>query len=86
MLRKLADEAADPSRDIQILLGAGAYWEGIGHLIRGFSDTGIVSIIDPRLRDKPATPYRDITWASLPIHNRTTSINELREFYHAVAE
>lgn len=58
--------------------------QGIGRLIRGFSDTGIVSIIDPRLRDKPATPYRDITWASLPIHNRTTSLNELREFYYAL--
>ena len=53
-------------------------------LIRGFTDTGIVSIIDPRLRDKPAAPYHDITWASLPIHNRTTSINELREFYNAL--
>ena len=60
--------------------------QGIGRLIRGFSDTGIVSIIDPRLRDKPATPYHDIIWASLPIHNRTTSISELREFYHALAE
>ena len=58
--------------------------QGIGRLIRGFTDTGIVSIIDPRLRDKPASPYRDITWASLPIHNRTTSLNELREFYHAL--
>ena len=58
--------------------------QGIGRLIRGFSDTGIVSIIDPRLRDKPAAPYRDITWASLPIHNRTTSLNELREFYRAL--
>ena len=58
--------------------------QGIGRLIRGFTDTGIVSIIDPRLRDKPATPYRDITWASLPIHNRTTSLNELREFYHSL--
>ena len=56
----------------------------IGRLIRGFSDTGIVSIIDPHLRDKPAARYRDITWASLPIHNRTTSINELREFYYAL--
>ena len=58
--------------------------QGIGRLIRGFSDTGIISIIDPRLRDKSAMPYHDITWASLPIHNRTTSINELREFYHTL--
>ena len=58
--------------------------QGIGRLIRGFSDTVIVSIIDPRLRDKPAMPYRDITWASLPIHIRTTNLNELRRFYHAL--
>lgn len=55
--------------------------QGIGRLIRSKSDTGIVSIIDPRLRDSPATKYRAITWASLPIHNRTNSLEVLRRFY-----
>lgn len=60
--------------------------QGIGRLIRGFTDTGIVSIIDPRLRDNPAKPYHDITWASLPIHNRTNSIQKLREIYCSLNE
>lgn len=56
--------------------------QGIGRLIRSQSDTGIVSIIDPRLRDAPAERYHDITWASLPIQNRTASLDELRTFYN----
>jgi ATP-dependent DNA helicase DinG len=58
--------------------------QGIGRLIRNDSDTGIVSIIDSRLRDKPAERYHDITWASLPIHNRSTSIEEVRAFYEKI--
>ena len=58
--------------------------QGIGRLIRSSSDTGIVSIIDPRLRDKPPAKYRDIVWSSLPIHNRTTSIDTLRSFYNSL--
>lgn len=55
--------------------------QGIGRLIRSASDTGIVSIIDPRLRDDPPARYRDIVWSSLPIQNRTTSLEVLRAFY-----
>lgn len=58
--------------------------QGIGRLIRSQSDTGIVSIIDPRLKDAPAERYHDVTWASLPIHNRTSSLMELRAFYHSL--
>ena len=55
--------------------------QGIGRLIRSASDTGIVSIIDPRLRDHPPARYRDIVWSSLPIQNRTTSLEVLSAFY-----
>ena len=34
--------------------------QGIGRLIRNFTDTGIVCIIDRRLRDEPAERYHDI--------------------------
>ena len=44
--------------------------QGIGRLIRNFTDTGIVCIIDRRLRDEPAERYHDIAWSSLPIKNR----------------
>ena len=58
--------------------------QGIGRLIRNFTDTGIVSIIDSRLKDEHQTKYHDVTWASLPINNRTTSLTELKEFYNKI--
>jgi len=60
--------------------------QGIGRLIRSQSDTGIVSIIDPRLRETPAERYRGVTWAALPIHNRTNSLKELRAFYSTLRQ
>ena len=54
--------------------------QGIGRLIRNFTDTGIVCIIDRRLRDEPPERYHDITWDSLPIKNRTSSLDELKSF------
>lgn len=60
--------------------------QGIGRLIRSFSDKGIVSIIDPRLRDQPKERYHDTVWDSIPIHNRTTSLAELRAFYHSLMD
>lgn len=58
--------------------------QGIGRLIRNFTDTGIVCIIDRRLRDEPPERYHDITWASLPIKNRTNNLDELRRFYESL--
>lgn len=58
--------------------------QGIGRLIRNFTDTGIVCIIDRRLRDEPPERYHDITWDSLPIKNRTSSLGELRKFYEGL--
>ena len=58
--------------------------QGIGRLIRNYTDTGIVCIIDRRLRDDPAERYHDITWDSLPIKNRTSDLNELRKFYEGL--
>ena len=59
--------------------------QGIGRLIRNFTDTGIVCIIDQRLRDEPAERYHDIAWSSLPIKNRTKSLDELRRFYEGLS-
>ncbi|MDD3228246.1 MAG: ATP-dependent DNA helicase [Oscillospiraceae bacterium] len=58
--------------------------QGIGRLIRNDTDTGIVSIIDRRLRDNPPERYHDVTWESLPIHNRTNNLDVLREFYDRI--
>ena len=59
--------------------------QGIGRLIRNFTDTGIVCIIDRRLRDEPAERYHDIAWSSLPIKNRAKSLDELRRFYEGLS-
>ena len=58
--------------------------QGIGRLIRNFTDTGIVSIIDPRLADGGKSPYRDLTWDALPIKNRTSDIKALSAFYQSL--
>ena len=58
--------------------------QGIGRLIRNFTDTGIVCIIDRRLRDEPPERYHDITWDSLPIKNRTSSLDDIRKFYEGL--
>lgn len=55
--------------------------QGVGRLIRNFTDTGIISIIDPRLADTSSSPYRNTVWEALPIHNRTNNVQQLREFY-----
>lgn len=58
--------------------------QGVGRLIRNFTDTGIISIIDPRLANTSSSPYRSIVWEALPIHNRTDNIQRLREFYESI--
>ncbi len=56
--------------------------QGIGRLIRNYNDKGIVSIVDPRLSEDSTAPYKDIVWASLPIHNRTNNLIKIKEFYN----
>ena len=73
--------AADGLMDVRVPEMIIKLKQGIGRLIRSATDAGIVSIIDPRLRDNPPARYRDIIWDSLPIQNRTTSIDTLRTFY-----
>ena len=58
--------------------------QGVGRLIRNFSDKGIVSILDPRLKRSSGTKYQQIVWDALPIKNQTTSLNELKNFYDLI--
>lgn len=39
-----------------------------------------------RLRDDPPERYHDIVWDALPIHNRTTDPQRVREFYEKVCK
>lgn len=55
--------------------------QGIGRLIRNKNDSGIVSIVDPRLGDNSNVPYKQLTWDALPIKNRTNDIEKAKEFY-----
>lgn len=73
--------AKDPLMEVQVPEMITKLKQGIGRLIRNYTDTGIVSIIDPRLSDAKPARYRDITWDSLPIKNRTSDIKELAAFY-----
>lgn len=55
--------------------------QGIGRLIRNKNDSGIVSVIDPRLGDNSNVPYKQLTWDALPIKNKTNDIERVKEFY-----
>ena len=79
-----ASIAKDPLMDVRVPEMIIKLKQGIGRLIRNYTDTGIVSIIDSRLRDTHPERYHDITWNSLPIHRHTTDIKEAARFYHEV--
>ena len=81
-----ASISKDPLMEVQVPEMIIKLKQGIGRLIRSEKDTGIVSIIDPRLRENPPSRYRDITWAALPIHNRTSNLDELTAFYHEISK
>lgn len=76
--------AEDPLMEVQVPEMITKLKQGIGRLIRNYSDTGIVSIIDPRLGDERPTKYQDIIWDSLPIKNKTNKLIKLAEFYRHV--
>lgn len=79
-----ASIAKDPLMDVQVPEMIIKLKQGIGRLIRNFTDTGVISIIDSRLRDMPPERYHDVTWNALPIHNRTTDLQVVEEFYRRV--
>lgn len=58
--------------------------QGVGRLIRNEEDKGIVSIIDGRMGDESTVPYKDMVWDALPIKNRTSNLDEIRQFYKEV--
>ena len=78
--------AEDPLMEVQVPEMITKLKQGLGRLIRNYTDTGIVSIIDPRLNDERPARYRDITWDSLPIQNRTSNIKKLAAFYSQLQE
>lgn len=56
--------------------------QGIGRLIRSEKDFGIVSIIDSRVGEKSKAKYKRNIWEALPIKNRISNFDEIKEFYN----
>ena len=81
-----ASIASDPLMEVSVPEMIIHLKQGIGRLIRNETDTGIISIIDRRLRDDPPERYHDIVWDALPIHNRTVDLQVVREFYDGVCK
>lgn len=81
-----ASIAADPLMEVRVPEMVIKLRQGIGRLIRNFTDTGLISIIDSRLRDNPPARYHDVVWNALPIHHRTVSLQEAEDFYRRVCE
>ncbi len=71
----------DPFMEVQVPKMITKLRQGLGRLIRNCTDTGIVSIIDPRLNDERTALYYNTTWASLPIKNKTNQLIDLNTFY-----
>ena len=57
--------------------------QGVGRLIRSASDTGIVSILDPRVSIEK-TKYTDTTLNALSVKKRAESIEELHTFWNRI--
>ena len=58
--------------------------QGIGRLIRSEKDVGIVSIIDSRVGEKANSRYKQMIWDALPIQNRTSDFEEIKQFYELI--
>lgn len=54
--------------------------QGVGRLIRSMDDTGIVSILDPRIGDNYKSPYKEKVWDVLQIKQRTSNIKDVESF------
>ena len=54
--------------------------QGVGRLIRSENDTGILTILDPRISSLSTRNYKDITLQSLPIQIILETLEDVRKF------
>jgi len=54
--------------------------QGVGRLVRNIKDTGVVTILDPRLGEDLNLEYKDMIWNSIPMKNRTYDIEVVKKF------
>lgn len=60
--------------------------QGVGRLIRSTDDTGIVSILDPRVSSRLKTAYMEDTLSSLPEKNVIEDIEVLKNNWNVIKE
>lgn len=58
--------------------------QGVGRLIRKQNDKGIVTILDTRVSDGFHSRYKSQVFASIPIKNRTNSIEVVKKFWQSI--
>ena len=78
----LREQGRDPFLEQQLPHAAIALKQGVGRLIRGATDRGVVVICDPRLH---ARGYGRRLLASLPAMQQTRDIADVRAFFQAGA-
>lgn len=54
--------------------------QGVGRLIRNYTDKGIVTILDSRVSDGSNRPYKNLVWEALPMKIRTNDIEVVKKF------
>jgi ATP-dependent DNA helicase DinG len=54
--------------------------QGVGRLIRNYTDNGIITILDPRVGDNSNRPYKNAIWEALPMKIKTNDINVVKNF------
>ncbi|MDJ0656348.1 MAG: ATP-dependent DNA helicase [Xanthomonadales bacterium] len=79
-MKRLRDEGRDPFRNYQLPAAVLALKQGVGRLIRDYSDRGLVVIGDPRLTTKS---YGKVFLRSLPPLPYTRDLQRVEEFLEA---
>lgn len=54
--------------------------QGVGRLIRNYTDKGIITILDSRVSDSSNRPYKNSVWEALPIKVKTNDLDVVKRF------
>ena len=79
----LTSQDIDPFRHYQVPRAIIMLKQGFGRLIRTKKDSGMVAILDPRIKTRF---YGKWFFKSLPVCKQTTSLKEVREFFSQIRD
>ena len=82
-LEAMRRQGGNPFMDYQLPQAVITLKQGAGRLIRDVSDTGVLMVCDPRLKNKP---YGRIFVASLPKMHKTRELSDVEQFYARMKE